>query len=127
METIIIVFLSVLSFVLLVLNQNILANNDEILNMFDEMIDREIIMTNEIERLKNGSQYDYDIEWEDDAIYIMSRDREIVSWTEQEWIDEPSVALAIASAVYTLTVFGPDTLAKMIGKSWDGENWVVSK
>ena len=133
METVIIVFLSVLSFVLfcsgvfsvfqsrslwrinrdLIENQkNILANNDDILRMFDEMIEREIMMDNEIKYLKDGSQYDYNIEWADDAIYIMSRDREIVSWTEQEWIDEPGVTLGIASAVYTVTVFGPDVLAK---------------
>lgn len=50
-----------------------------------------------------------------DAIYIYDDNgTEIVSWTEQEWIDDPSIVPSICNAIYIRLTEGAQGLREAI-------------
>ena len=56
------------------------------------------------------------IEFSTDGIYIHDEHGEIVSWVEDEWINDHEVVFAIANAIRLYYEEGPQALRKRIGK-----------
>lgn len=56
------------------------------------------------------------IEFATDGIYINDEHGEIVSWVEDEWIEDSEVVFAIANAIQLYYVIGPEALRRRIGR-----------
>ena len=54
---------------------------------------------------------------EDGSIHIMDGDKEIVSWVQKEWEEDPSIVLSIINAVLIVLTEGPDKLREVIGSN----------
>lgn len=54
------------------------------------------------------------IEITEDAIYLRDDKGEIVSWTQKEWEEDPSVVVSIVNAVKLYAFFGPERLRHTI-------------
>lgn len=54
----------------------------------------------EFERRRAEGRKPIRIRFEEDAIYFHDDEGEIVMWTEEEWVEDPGVALIIANAAY---------------------------
>lgn len=65
------------------------------------------------------------VDVESDAVYIYGHAQEIVSWTQDEWAEDPTVVISIMNAILFGIENGPDALAKTIKKRWNGEDWEV--
>lgn len=47
----------------------------------------------------NGPKDRFRVEIDDDSVYLMDGDAELVMWTGQEWREDPSIVLNIINAV----------------------------
>lgn len=56
----------------------------------------------------------------EDHVTISDAQGEIVHWVEDEWMDDPTVTLAIANAINIYHTTGPMILRAMIGKRLEG-------
>ena len=54
------------------------------------------------------------IQYTDTEIRILDSHGEIVSWTEEEWIEDPQVVFSIVNAVRLGTLHGGDYLRRKI-------------
>lgn len=52
-------------------------------------------------------------------VTIYGYNSEIISWDQQEWIEDPSVVIAIVNCIAMGAEKGAFEVAKMVGKDWD--------
>lgn len=56
----------------------------------------------------------------DYGVYLRDRRGEIVSWTGDEWIEDPTVVASIVNCILIATTEGPDELRNQLGNgAWD--------
>ena len=66
------------------------------------------------ETIRQEFKQDKMIEINDDSIYIEDEHGEIVSWVEDEWIEDPSVIISISNAIDIYHSEGPESLREHI-------------
>jgi len=65
------------------------------------------------------------VDADDNGVTIYGRGQQIVAWTTDEWIEDPSVTISIANAIRVGYECGADMLAHTIRLEWKGTNWTV--
>lgn len=84
----------------------LLDEHDKIVQFFEDYFDAERHMSKIVGGVAIGQDY----------IAIYDQGEEIAYWTEEEWLNEPKLAINLANAIRLYYTHGPAHIRKLLGK-----------